>query len=52
MALERKLRTIGGSLMVSLPSDVANIFGFKDGDMVEFEIDSTTESIIVKKIEE
>jgi antitoxin component of MazEF toxin-antitoxin module len=33
--MERKLREISGSLVVTIPKQVCNLYGFKDGDMIE-----------------
>lgn len=37
MTLKRKVRKVGNSLVVSIPSQVAEMAGFKQGDEVEFE---------------
>jgi len=33
--MERKLREISGSLVVTIPKQVCNLYGLKDGDMIE-----------------
>ena len=56
MALRRKLRKFGSSFVVTIPSDIANVFNWADGDIVEFEIfieeETNERSIIMKKVDE
>lgn len=33
--MERKLRLIAGSLIVTIPKQVCDLYGFKNGDMIE-----------------
>lgn len=33
--MQRKLRIISGSLIVTIPRQVCDLYGFKDGDMIE-----------------
>ena len=35
--MERKLREISGSLVVTIPKQVCDLYGFKDGDMLNIE---------------
>jgi antitoxin component of MazEF toxin-antitoxin module len=49
MALKRKLRVVGSSLVATIPSDIANLFNLNDGDTVSYEVDPTYESITLKK---
>ena len=35
--MERKLREISGSLVVTIPKQVCDLYGFKDGDMLGIE---------------
>jgi len=37
MSLRRKLRRAGNSLVLTIPSQVAEMCGFKNGDIVEVE---------------
>jgi len=34
--MERKLREIHGSLVVAIPKQIADLYGFKKGDTMEF----------------
>ena len=52
MALKRKLRLVGSSIVATIPSDIANVFDFNDGDTIEYEINTEDKSITIKKIEE
>jgi len=33
--MQRKLREIAGSLVVTIPKQVCDLYGFKDGDLME-----------------
>jgi hypothetical protein len=33
--MERKLRMISGSLVVTIPKQVCDLYGFRDGDVME-----------------
>lgn len=33
--MERKLREISGSLVVTIPKQVCDLYGFKNGDLME-----------------
>jgi hypothetical protein len=35
--MERKLREISGSLVVTIPKQVCDLYGFKDGDTMSIE---------------
>ena len=35
--MERKLREISGSLVVTIPKQVCDLYGFHDGDMLSIE---------------
>ena len=35
--MERKLREISGSLVVTVPKQVCDLYGFKDGDKISIE---------------
>ncbi len=35
--MERKLREISGSLVVTIPKQVCDLYGFKNGDMLNIE---------------
>ena len=35
--MERKLREISGSLVVTIPKQVCDLYSFKDGDMLSIE---------------
>ena len=35
--MERKLRMISGSLVVTIPSQIADLYNFKPGDVLTFE---------------
>ena len=35
--MQRKLREISGSLVVTIPRQVCDLYGFKDGDMMSIE---------------
>ncbi|GAJ10854.1 unnamed protein product [marine sediment metagenome] len=52
MALRRKIRIVGSSLMANIPSDIANIFELSDGDIIEYEINTDEKSITIRKVEE
>ena len=36
MAVKRTVRAVGGSLMITLPADIANLHNIKKGDELEF----------------
>ena len=37
MELERKLRDVSGSLVLTIPKQVCALYGFQDGDTMEIE---------------
>lgn len=36
--LERKIRKIGSSLVVTIPMQIADVFGYKEGMMLEVDV--------------
>lgn len=49
MSLVRKVRRIGGSLVATIPSHIANFYGIDEGSEVEFKSGDKGE-IIFKKV--
>ena len=46
-ALKRSLVKIGGSLRLTIPPEVAQFLGVKDGDQVEF--DTNDSDVVIRK---
>lgn len=47
--MERKLRNISGSLVVTIPKQVCDLYSFSDGDIMEIEPIGVGELRIKKK---
>ena len=52
MRYQTKVQTTGGSLRTSIPKIVKDLIELKKGDTLEWIIDTKTEEICVKKIED
>jgi len=47
--MERKLREIHGSLVVAIPKQIADLYGFRKGDTLEFSLLGVRELKVTKR---
>lgn len=48
--MERRLREIGGSYVITIPKQVCDLYNFKPGDLIEIEPISVGELILRKNL--
>lgn len=50
MALNKKLRLVGTSLVVTIPKSIVEIFEWKKGDNINISMNDEGKSLIIKKV--
>ena len=49
MALTKKIRVVGTSLVITIPKSIADLLEWKQGNMVEIQLNTTEEILTISK---